>query len=123
MFPTLSWLNGMTTMRIWHPRGPDKTEVWAFCITDKAAPQHIKEAMELNACRAFGPAGFAEADDGENWIEIQKVLRGYKARKSKLIMEMGLGNENTVRMVFRVLPIMFSLKQQRVACIATGQTY
>jgi len=93
MFPTLSWLNGMTTMRIWHPRGPDKTEVWAFCITDKAAPQHIKEAMELNACRAFGPAGFAEADDGENWIEIQKVLRGYKARKSKLIMEMGLGNE------------------------------
>jgi 3-phenylpropionate/trans-cinnamate dioxygenase alpha subunit len=49
--------------------------------------------MELNACRAFGPAGFAEADDGENWIEIQKVLRGYKARKSKLIMEMGLGNE------------------------------
>ena len=26
-------------------------------------------------------------------IEIQKVLRGYKARKNQLIMEMGLGNE------------------------------
>ncbi len=34
-----------------------------------------------------------EQDDSENWIEIQKVLRGYKARQNKLIMEMGKGNE------------------------------
>ncbi|MEK5782372.1 aromatic ring-hydroxylating dioxygenase subunit alpha, partial [Acinetobacter baumannii] len=40
-----------------------------------------------------GPAGFLEQDDSENWIEIQKVLRGYKARQNKLIMEMGKGNE------------------------------
>jgi len=53
----------------------------------------VKEAFERSATRAFGPAGFAEADDGENWIEIQKVLRGYKARQNKLIVEMGIGNE------------------------------
>lgn len=39
IFPTLSWLNGAhaATLRVWHPRGPDQVEVWAFCITDKAA--------------------------------------------------------------------------------------
>ena len=51
------------------------------------------EAFERSATRAFGPAGFLEQDDSENWIEIQKVLRGYKARNNQLIMEMGLGNE------------------------------
>ena len=93
MFPTMSWLNGTATLRVWHPRGPNKTEVWAFCITDAAASDEVKEAFERSATRAFGPAGFAEADDGENWIEIQKVLRGYKARQNKLIVEMGIGNE------------------------------
>lgn len=93
MFPTLSWLNGTATLRVWHPRGPNKTEVWAFCIADAEASQEVKEAFERSATRAFGPAGFLEQDDSENWIEIQKVLRGYKARQNKLIMEMGKGNE------------------------------
>jgi 3-phenylpropionate/trans-cinnamate dioxygenase subunit alpha len=93
MFPTMSWLNGTATLRVWHPRGPNKTEVWAFCIADAEASQEVKEAFERSATRAFGPAGFLEQDDSENWIEIQKVLRGYKARQNKLIMEMGKGNE------------------------------
>ena len=93
LFPTLSWLNGTATLRVWHPRGPDQVEVWAFCITDKNAPDEVKEAFERSATRAFGPAGLLEQDDSENWVEVQKVLRGYKARQSELCMEMGLGNE------------------------------
>ncbi|MCW7548221.1 aromatic ring-hydroxylating dioxygenase subunit alpha [Photorhabdus sp. APURE] len=93
IFPTLSWLNGTATMRVWHPRGPDQVEVWAFCIADKAASPEVKAAFENSTTRAFGPAGFLEQDDSENWVEIQKVLRGYKARNSVLCMEMRLGQE------------------------------
>lgn len=57
IFPTLSWLNGTATLRVWHPRGPDQVEVWAFCITDKAASDEVKAAFENSATRAFGPAG------------------------------------------------------------------
>ena len=60
IFPTLSWLNGTATLRVWHPRGPDQVEVWAFCITDKAASDEVKAAFENSATRAFGPAGFLE---------------------------------------------------------------
>lgn len=93
MFPTMSWLNGTATLRVWHPRGPNQVEVWAFCIADKDAPEEVKQAFERSATRAFGPAGFLEQDDSENWVEIQKVLRGKRARQTKLIVEMGIGNE------------------------------
>lgn len=93
LFPTLSWLNGTATLRVWHPRGPNQVEVWAFCIADKNAPEEVKAAFERSATRAFGPAGFLEQDDSENWVEIQKILRGHRARNSQLCMEMGMGNE------------------------------
>lgn len=93
MFPTLSWLNGTQTLRVWHPRGPNRIEVWVFCISDKAAPPEVKEALKRSHARAFGPAGFLEQDDSENWIEVQKVLRGYKARQVDFCMQMGLGFE------------------------------
>lgn len=95
MFPTMSWLNGTATLRVWHPRGPNQVEVWNFCIADKDAPEPVKQAFERSETRAFGPAGFLEQDDSENWAEIQKVLRGKFARSTKLCLEMGLGKERT----------------------------
>ncbi|MGU0043612.1 SRPBCC family protein [Escherichia coli] len=53
IFPTLSWLNGTATLRVWHPRGPDQVEVSAFCITDKAASDEVKAAFENSATRAL----------------------------------------------------------------------
>lgn len=93
MFPTLSWLNGTQTLRVWHPRGPNQIEVWAFCIADKAAPDEVKEALKKSHARAFGPAGFLEQDDSENWVEVQKVLRGHVAKQTEMCVQMGLGFE------------------------------
>lgn len=93
LFPTLSWLNGTQTLRIWHPKGPNKIEVWAFCICDRDAPVEVKDALIRSHARAFGPAGFLEQDDSENWVEVQKVLRGYKARQAEFCIQMGMGFE------------------------------
>jgi len=93
MFPTLSWLNGTQTLRVWHPRGPNEIEVWAFCIADAAAPDDVKEALKQSHARAFGPAGMLEQDDSENWVEVQKVLRGHIAQQTDLCVQMGLGFE------------------------------
>lgn len=93
MFPTLSWLNGTQTLRVWHPRGPDKIEVWAFCIGDKEMPDDVKDALIKSHARSFGPAGFLEQDDSENWVEVQKVLKGHMARKTDFCMQMGRGFE------------------------------
>lgn len=93
IFPNLSFLVGTQTLRVWHPRGPDKIEVWAWVLVDRKAPAATKEAFRLGAVRAFGPGGILEQDDGDNWVEVQRVLRGHVARETKLNVQMGLGHE------------------------------
>jgi biphenyl 2,3-dioxygenase subunit alpha len=93
IFPTLSFLAGINTLRVWHPRGPGEIEIWAWTLVDKSAPADVKEAYRLAVLRTFSPGGIFEQDDGENWNEIQKVLRGYMARQQPFNVQMGLGTE------------------------------
>ncbi len=91
LFPNFSWLNGTNTIRVWHPRGPNQIEVWAWVLVDRKAPPEVKDAFRRGALRAFGPSGMLEQDDGENWVEVQKVMRGGMAQTSELCYRMGLG--------------------------------
>ena len=91
IFPNFSVFAGVDTARIWHPRGPDAVEVWAFGLVDKAATPEEKEQARISTLRTFSPAGTWEQDDGENWVEIQRVLRGREARKTILNIQMGQG--------------------------------
>jgi 3-phenylpropionate/trans-cinnamate dioxygenase alpha subunit len=91
LFPNFSWLNGTNTLRVWHPRGPNQIEVWSWVLVDKAAPDDVKNAFRRSALRAFGPSGMLEQDDGENWVEVQKVMRGRAAQESRLCYQMALG--------------------------------
>lgn len=90
IFPNFSVFAGMDTARIWHPRGPDSIEIWAFGLVDKAASPAEKEQARLSTLRTFSPAGTWEQDDGENWVEIQRVLKGREARKTVLNIQMGM---------------------------------
>src|SRR5260370_29784627 len=66
VFPNLSMLRPTSrTLRIWHPRGPDKTEVWAWVYADKAAPSEVKEAIRLAGVGVFGPPGNVQPGDTE----------------------------------------------------------
>ncbi|MFJ6181802.1 RHO alpha subunit C-terminal catalytic domain-containing protein [Streptomyces sp. NPDC092295] len=94
IFPNFSWLAfGLSTMRVWHPRGPGQIEVWAWSYRPKDAPDDVKAEMRKMTQRTFNPAGSFETDDGENWTEIQQVLRGHKARTTKFHTGMGLGHD------------------------------
>ena len=68
--------------------------MWAWGAVPKEAPPEIKEALRINILRTFSPSGLLEQDDGENWNEIQKVLRGRVARSHPLNARMGLGHAN-----------------------------
>ena len=92
VFPNLTW-HSSPTLRIWHPRGPQKTEIWSYCIVDKKAPQEIKEAMDRNYILRFGPAGTMEQDDAFNWNNSTATAKSLTARKYPLNMQMGIGHE------------------------------
>jgi 3-phenylpropionate/trans-cinnamate dioxygenase subunit alpha len=94
VFPNFSMLRPTSrTFRVWHPRGPDKTEVWAWVYVDKAAPPEVKKAIRLAGARVFGPSGTFEQDDMDNWQGCTQTARGVVARRQKLSYEMGLGHE------------------------------
>lgn len=91
IFPNFSLLAGVNTIRIWHPRGPEKMEIWAMVLVPKEAPPEVKEAYRLAAGRTFSPTGYFEQDDGENWEAMQRTLRGARARRTRFNIQMGLG--------------------------------
>jgi 3-phenylpropionate/trans-cinnamate dioxygenase alpha subunit len=94
MFPNFSILRASSrTFRVWHPRGPDKTEAWSWIYVDKAAPPLVKDAFRLAGMRAFSPSGTFEQDDMDNWQGCTQTGRGVVARRYSLCYEMGLGRE------------------------------
>jgi 3-phenylpropionate/trans-cinnamate dioxygenase alpha subunit len=95
VFPNFSMLRPTSrTFRVWHPRGPDKTEVCAWVYADKAAPAEVKEAIRLAGVRVFGPSGAFEQDDMDNWQGCTQTGRGVVARRYALNYEMGRGHEH-----------------------------
>ena len=94
VFPNFSLLRATSrTMRAWHPRGPDRTEVWSWVFADKAAPPEVKEATRLAGIRGFSPAGAFEQDDMDNWQECTQTCRGVVSRRMPLNTQMGLGHD------------------------------
>ena len=95
VFPTFSmlWPNRFHVIRVWHPKGPERTEVWSWCIVDKAAPPEVKAAMARESVRTFGPGGAFEEDDAENWQECTRSSRGVVAQRYPMNLTMGLGHE------------------------------
>ena len=94
IFPNFSILKGGTRcFRVWHPRGPDRIEIWSWVFTDRAAPLEVKEAIRLVALRSFSPAGALEQDDMDNWQNCTLTSRGVVARRQMLNYQMGLGHE------------------------------
>jgi len=94
VFPNFSLLRATSrTLRVWHPRGPGKTEVWSWVFADKAAPRHVKEAIRLAGVRGFSPSGTFEQDDMDNWQECTQTCRGVVARRMPLNTQMGLGHD------------------------------
>jgi 3-phenylpropionate/trans-cinnamate dioxygenase subunit alpha len=92
VFPNFSYLIGTNIIRVWHPRGPGAMEVWSWTMVDDAAPGEVRAAWREGAIRTFSPAGIFEQDDGENWKDMQKVLRGHVARQTRLNATMGAGH-------------------------------
>ncbi len=94
VFPNFSMIRSTShSFRVWHPKGPDHIEIWAWVFVDKAAPPPVREALRLNGLRGFGPSGTFEQDDMDNWQECTHTCRGVVSRRYDLNMQMGLGHE------------------------------
>jgi 3-phenylpropionate/trans-cinnamate dioxygenase subunit alpha len=95
VFPNFSvhWLT--RTIRVWHPRGPDKMEIWSWAIVDKTAPAKIKDVMRFVSQYRFSPTGVFEQDDMDNWIQVTAAARSVIGRRFPANYQMGVSEEIT----------------------------
>jgi len=92
VFPNFSGLGGAGTLGVWHPKGPNKFEIWRYAVVEKNAPEEVKKLVQRHSSFTEGPAGTIEMDDGENWDMIGSLLQdGFQARRVKWNYQMGLG--------------------------------
>lgn len=95
VFPTTSYLPGIMTLRTWHPRGPHAMDIYAWIMVDAEASPELKDEQRRFTQLLFNASGLLEQDDGENWADIQRVLRGQIGRRYPFNYQMSLEHEWT----------------------------
>lgn len=107
IFPNMSFLTAWgapesveepvpyTTLRVWHPKGPGKMEVWSWCVVEKEAPKWYKEISYKSYTHTFGSSGTLEQDDAENWRQITNSAKGIMAEEQYLNYTMGKDQTDT----------------------------
>ncbi|GAA1382198.1 aromatic ring-hydroxylating dioxygenase subunit alpha [Pseudonocardia kongjuensis] len=97
VFPNAGFHSSAQTIHLFHPRGPMETEVWLIPLVDKNAPDDVKAWVRRHADQHFGPGGFFEEDDGENWEQATAACQGVVASRLPFNYQMGFGREQVVQ--------------------------
>ncbi len=91
VFPSLQFLPGLNWFRVYHPKGPDKIEMWTWAIVEKAMSDELKQQILDNVLLTFGPAGLFDNDDGDNLASCTAQSRGWRTRQMPVYTNMALG--------------------------------
>jgi phenylpropionate dioxygenase-like ring-hydroxylating dioxygenase large terminal subunit len=77
IFPNLSFVYfpGMCSIRVWHPRAADRTELWSWALYNRDAPDSLKDSIRTQVTRSFSPTGMLEQDDLEVWSRLASNLQ------------------------------------------------
>ncbi|MGE0057126.1 MAG: SRPBCC family protein [Dehalococcoidia bacterium] len=90
IFPNLWVSQNSFQLSLRHPKGPGTTEIWWFTFLDKGQEPMGYAMKRMMANHIFGPAGFLEQDDGENWAESTKGTKGVISSRFPLHFGMSL---------------------------------
>jgi hypothetical protein len=73
-----------------------KTEIWAWSFVDRNAAAAEKEKSRVRLIHGFGPAGFHEMEDGENWDRSTIGTKGVISSRYPLHYAMGHNHDEVI---------------------------
>ena len=94
-FPNMTLHSGPSSLRLWLPRGPLKTEVWSYVAYPKSAPDAAKARYRFESIKSFGASGMLEVDDMDNFNQCVRSGLSPIARRYLQELAQGLGHETT----------------------------
>ena len=99
------------TMRLYHPIGPGKTEMYSWCLVPKDASEEYKEAAYQAYTLAFAQAGTFEQDDFENWTKVTRIGQVHGSARHRIPVHHGHGEQTGPRLP-RTRPRRQALRQR-----------
>ena len=90
IFPNL-WIASGQQLCLRIPRSATETELWWFTYRTRQMTEKQRRASLYMSNHFFGPGGFLEQDDGENWSHSTRTAAGDFARARPAHLAMGLG--------------------------------
>jgi phenylpropionate dioxygenase-like ring-hydroxylating dioxygenase large terminal subunit len=97
VFPNLFVPSGSRNVAIRMPKGPTRTEIWMWTFVNRDEPKEVQREMSLRTGRHFGPGGMMEQDDGENWDQSTRGVRGVVSGRYPLNYQMGLNHGDFIK--------------------------
>jgi phenylpropionate dioxygenase-like ring-hydroxylating dioxygenase large terminal subunit len=96
IFPT-SWVTTTMQLSLRIPRSPSRTEIWWFSFVPRELPPEFRKVVVRIQNHLFGPAGLLEQEDGENWNQATLQTHGLASRRTKHLLNMGLGRGKVIK--------------------------
>jgi 3-phenylpropionate/trans-cinnamate dioxygenase alpha subunit len=96
VFPT-AWVTESPQLCLRVPRSPNKTELWWFSFVDKSSSPEEQKAQLNRVIHVFGPAGFLEQEDGENWSQSTRQTNGYVSKRIPHALKMDVGRGKVIK--------------------------
>ncbi|HLF77727.1 MAG TPA: SRPBCC family protein [Dehalococcoidia bacterium] len=93
VFPNLSFHCASGSLRVWHPQAPQSSQVWTYCLVERAAAADEREAVRSRCQWTFGPAGIQTQEDAAVWSEVNRNLRTLRASRMSIAIRQGLGRD------------------------------
>ena len=91
IFPNTWIIEDGAQISLRFPRGPSKTEIWWFTLVPNEFSEEDVRKLVNRSNHLFSPAGMLEQDDGENWNQATRAMKGPVAQAYPLNFAMNLG--------------------------------
>jgi hypothetical protein len=98
LFPNLGLMGYVSPMvgkhfLQFHPRGPERHEIWQWTMVEREAPQAVKELAVQRVYQGQHMAGVVAPDDVENFERIVEASHSPRTWTTPMNLEIHLGHD------------------------------
>ncbi|WP_395708015.1 aromatic ring-hydroxylating dioxygenase subunit alpha [Reyranella sp.] len=84
LFPNMTFDPATSSLQVWHPVAPDRTDVDTWCMVPAEATAEQRDAARRATTRAWGPGGLLAQDLAPHWQSVTQTSKGALARRYPL---------------------------------------
>lgn len=123
IFPTLSWLNGTATLRVWHPRGLIKLKCGRSVLLTKPPPMKLKPLLKTAPLVLLVLLVFSSRMTRRTGVKSRNCLKATAPATANCVWKWGLVRKSAATTAFLALLTISFQKLPLVECTNAGPIF